>query len=265
MKRILAILLLSLLLASTTIEAATKIKMNKTKLNVNVGKTATLKMVGIKKSDKVKWKTSNKKIATVSQKGKVKGIKKGKATITATVNKKKYKCVVTVKKVKKEVIKITPKDNLNKLINHINKNGFNAPIINYKMIRWEDAYGDGKGEAFRVISKNELQFTSGSDGEGATYGKGFSGDVYINFNINDLSNATINFKINAKTLEGAFATSSTIDLTKLTNKNNIQFDLDDDKNARANEVLDIALSRWNEFLQEELKLSLSDLGFENYK
>ena len=45
------------------------------------------------------WKSSNKKVATVTKKGKVKGIKKGSAKITVTTKdgKKKATCTVTVK------------------------------------------------------------------------------------------------------------------------------------------------------------------------
>ncbi|MFP3154634.1 Ig-like domain-containing protein [Lachnospiraceae bacterium ZAX-1] len=46
----------------------------------------------------VKWKTSNRKIATVDQKGKVTAIKEGKATITATYKGIEKNCAVTVKK-----------------------------------------------------------------------------------------------------------------------------------------------------------------------
>ena len=46
---------------------------------------------------KIKWSSSNKKIATVSSKGKVTAKKKGTATITAKVSGKSYKCKVTVK------------------------------------------------------------------------------------------------------------------------------------------------------------------------
>ena len=47
----------------------------------------------------VTWKSSNKKIATVTNKGVVKGFKKGSATITVTTKngKKTAKCKVTVK------------------------------------------------------------------------------------------------------------------------------------------------------------------------
>ncbi|MBQ9361437.1 MAG: Ig-like domain-containing protein, partial [Lachnospiraceae bacterium] len=46
----------------------------------------------------VTWKSSNKKVATVDKNGKVKGIKKGTATVTVTTKdgKKKAVCKVTV-------------------------------------------------------------------------------------------------------------------------------------------------------------------------
>ena len=47
--------------------------------------------------DTVKWTSSNKKIATVTSKGVVKGLKKGTATITAKAGKKVVKFKVTVK------------------------------------------------------------------------------------------------------------------------------------------------------------------------
>ena len=54
---------------------------------LNVGKTYTVKakVTGAYKGNKkLKWKSSNKKVASVTQKGKVKAKKVGKATITAT-------------------------------------------------------------------------------------------------------------------------------------------------------------------------------------
>lgn len=64
--------------------------------------TFKLKVKGAKK---VKWSTSNKNVAAV-KKGKVKTYKKGTATITAKVGKKKYKCKVKVwtkKKMQREL------------------------------------------------------------------------------------------------------------------------------------------------------------------
>ncbi len=77
------------------VEAKTKIKLNKTKLTLVKGKSYTLKVIGNKK--KIKWSTSNKKIATVNSKGKVTAKKKGVVTITAKIGSKKYKCKITVK------------------------------------------------------------------------------------------------------------------------------------------------------------------------
>lgn len=81
------------LIPSTKVEAA--VKLNKKKVTLYVGKSTTLKVKGTKK--KAKWTSSNKKVATVSSKGKVKAKKKGTAKITAKVGKKKYTCKVTVK------------------------------------------------------------------------------------------------------------------------------------------------------------------------
>ncbi|WP_099467725.1 Ig-like domain-containing protein [Konateibacter massiliensis] len=47
-------------------------------------------------TNKAKWSTSNKKIATIDKNGKIKAKKKGKVTITAKYGGKKYKCIVYV-------------------------------------------------------------------------------------------------------------------------------------------------------------------------
>lgn len=89
--------------ATVTVKVA---KVKTTKLSgvpssktVKKGKTFTIKAsVTPKNSDeKVIYKTSNKKIATVTSKGVVKGIKKGTATITVQSGSKKQTCKVTVK------------------------------------------------------------------------------------------------------------------------------------------------------------------------
>ena len=85
--------LLTMLLMTVSVSAAT-VKLNKKKITVPVATKYTLKVTGTKA--KVKWISSNKKVATVSSKGVVKGIKKGNCKITATVGKKKYTCSVKV-------------------------------------------------------------------------------------------------------------------------------------------------------------------------
>lgn len=101
MKKRVCIFLLALALAAgvlgngSQVQAA-KVRLNMTKKTLTVGKTVTLKVKGTRK--KVKWSSSNKKVASVSSKGKVKAKKAGKATITAKIGKKKYKCKITVMK-----------------------------------------------------------------------------------------------------------------------------------------------------------------------
>ena len=87
---------LGVLCAAATINAAEKVKLNKTSLVLEEGSQASLKITGSKKP--VKWSSSNKKIATVSQKGKVNAKKAGNCKITAKTNSKKYICKVKVTK-----------------------------------------------------------------------------------------------------------------------------------------------------------------------
>lgn len=82
------------------VQAASKIRLNYSSISLYEKKTKTLKAKVSPKSKKVKWSSSNKKVATVSSKGKVTGKKKGTAYITATISgtKIKARCKVTVKK-----------------------------------------------------------------------------------------------------------------------------------------------------------------------
>lgn len=92
--------------ASCTVKVAklkTTISLNKTNIRIGVGETYKLKATtssnGTKQKPGVKWKTSNKKIATVGSKGRVRAKKLGYATITATVQdatKMKARCKVRV-------------------------------------------------------------------------------------------------------------------------------------------------------------------------
>ncbi len=80
--------------ASVTIKVKNP-SLNKTSVTLKKGKTSKLKITGL--IGKAKFSSSNKKIATVNSKGKIKALKKGKATVTAKANGIKLKCKVVVK------------------------------------------------------------------------------------------------------------------------------------------------------------------------
>ena len=77
--------------------AAKKITITKKSSTLTVGKKLTLRLKNAKAS-KVKWSSSNKKVATVSKKGVVKAKKAGKTTITAKYKGRKYTCKIAVRK-----------------------------------------------------------------------------------------------------------------------------------------------------------------------
>lgn len=99
-------LFLTTVLTPVSIQAATA-KMNHKSLTMYVGDTKTLKVTTTLKG-KITWKSSDKKVAAVSGKGKVTAKKAGTATITAKIKTKKVTCKITVKK---KTLKETAKDN----------------------------------------------------------------------------------------------------------------------------------------------------------
>ena len=107
LKQLLLVLVLSLSLAVpatfplprtvTNVSAATVKKpyLSNQKLSIYSGKSFTLKVKNI--SGKIKWSSSNKRIAIVNSKGKVTARSAGKATIYAKTGKYTLRCQITVK------------------------------------------------------------------------------------------------------------------------------------------------------------------------
>lgn len=92
-RRLIIITMFLMFLLTYTVQAGPKI--SRKHVQIEVGKTVTLKVKGTGKS-KVTWSSSNKKAATVTRKGVVKGIAPGTSTVRAKIGKKKLKCIVTV-------------------------------------------------------------------------------------------------------------------------------------------------------------------------
>ena len=96
-KKFLCIALSAMMLLPTIpVSAKSKVSINKTSIALVKTKTYNLKLKNNKQ--KIKWTSSNKKIATVSKKGTVKGISNGSTKVTTKVGKKKYSCNIYVGK-----------------------------------------------------------------------------------------------------------------------------------------------------------------------
>ncbi len=87
---------------ASPVSAASKTALSKKAVTITKGDTKTIRLKNVSK--KVVWKNSSKKVVSIVKKsGKyknkitVKGLRKGKAIITAKVGKKSYKCKITVK------------------------------------------------------------------------------------------------------------------------------------------------------------------------
>lgn len=83
----------------TIVKTTQKITLNRKKLTLKKGKSFKLKVTITPKDsqNKIFYKTSNKKIVTVSKNGKIKAKKKGNVKITVISGKKKAVCKVKVK------------------------------------------------------------------------------------------------------------------------------------------------------------------------
>ena len=88
-------------------EAAPRI--SSSKLTMIKGQSRSLKITGLKKGQKITWKSSNSKIVAVNKAGKLQAKAKGSATITGTVSKRKYTCKVTVQAPKLNKTSVTLK------------------------------------------------------------------------------------------------------------------------------------------------------------
>ncbi len=113
--------------------------LNKKTITIKKGKKVKLK-VAYTYGEKIKWKSANTKIASVSKMGVVKGKKKGKTIITATVRGKKLKCKITVRNTSSSEKKKQPKFNKKTVTIKKGKNVKLKIAYTYKKkIKWKSA------------------------------------------------------------------------------------------------------------------------------
>lgn len=273
--------------------AKAKVKINKSKITLTVGKKAQLKVTGTKQ--KVTWSSSNENVAVVSSKGKVVALKKGTAKITAKVKKKKYYCKVTV--VQKETTKPTitptdeptaeptiaptvkptatptvapsntPLDTYVTLAAYIKNNGeydVNSDgVINYSIYETE------RGNNASYL--NQLAYYPNDDYlEFTTYMGTTSGDTLLKLEINRASIATgdMTFIVttdNNKTVVDYGEAS--VYVNKISKNSTINFGcIYKSGNELANSLLQYGLICWDSMIKDYgIKNGLQALGFTSYK
>lgn len=101
LRKVLSLVLIVIMMAMVTgqsfkdVQAAGNPYLNYKSVYVVAGKTFKVKMLNVPKGAKIKWSSTNKKVATV-KKGKIKGVGKGQCKIKAKYKKKTYTCKVRV-------------------------------------------------------------------------------------------------------------------------------------------------------------------------
>lgn len=131
------------------------------------GKTFKVQLKNIPKGAKVKWSSSNKKVATI-KKGKIKGVGPGTCKITAKYKKKKYRCKVKVQRDLTVHEKVFTAVTLN--------------MVNLKVDRQNITYTDemvpvytGKSGTFRLKvynTKKSVKWKSSNENVATVSGKG---------------------------------------------------------------------------------------------
>lgn len=229
--------------------AAKKISISKKSATLTVGKTLTLKLKNAKAS-KVKWSTSNKKIATVS-KGKVKAKKAGKATITAKYKGKKYKCKITVK-AKKKVSAYT------KLANYLKKNGTKDTNTTSYHIYW---YEDGYVLWANYTSKlNYVNMVIGKPAKNPKEVYDIEEGLFIGLYKSGKRKVQYTTKNPYSLYEKSYKKGTTVNTAKLNLKHNGGSKFTK-ANSRARALSKAGISLWNKFLKARVGLNMKKLGF----
>lgn len=150
----LAIVMMScMILPSGVADAASKPKLTKTECTILVGKKYDVNVLNKVKKSSYSWSTSNKKVATVTNKGVIKGIGKGTVTITCKIKTPKstykLKCKVTIRKGatafvinnKIKALNVGQKYNLNRTLSPTSSNDITTWTSSNKSIASPDKNG----------------------------------------------------------------------------------------------------------------------------
>lgn len=237
-------------------------KLSKSSATIYVNKTLQLKVSGT--SQKVKWSTSNKKVATVSSKGKVTAKATGKANITANINGVKLVCKVTVKKASTST---SAKQKANQTLkNYIQSNGYTNSDGDKFIVTYDTVSGT-EFQCGIVYNRKTNQFNYIIAAENDA--KGFISTLMMITSLNPTTAKTEfiyaedagGFMMKANFNMSSYKTNSTLKFTvtkteggttSYTNMNNA-----------ANGLLQSGMRGWSQ-LAKKAGVSMKSLGFSSY-
>ncbi|WP_026669199.1 leucine-rich repeat protein [Butyrivibrio sp. AE3006] len=218
--------------ASKTHSISINLKKKSSKQSMQLTKGYKIKLSGIsgKKvltGKNLKYSTSNKKIATITNNGVITGKKNGKAKITVTTKDKKKKCVITLKVVKKVAVKevkldytsvdlkvgesksvtatVLPLTATDQNIIFISQNEAVATVSGTGEIKavgagstTVTACADGKSSSLVVTvagASNDGSGNNGDGGNGDNNGEGDNGDAIVSYKLTALDGGKYRLEI----------------------------------------------------------------------
>lgn len=245
------------------LSAVVKVKtpaINKKSVGVFSGRTFKLKISGTKA--KIKWTSSNNKIAKVSSAGAVTAKKAGKATITAKIGSYKLKCKVFV------YTKTKYSKNKVKLKNYIIENGI-TNANGDKVINYQREYSGFVVQAGIVYNAKTDRF----DFLSIFYMEDDSAiAVAMPVTINDKGTVKVYSMFESTSSGVAYDTYAKLNVEKYDGKSNLKFKKvnspyinNSDVQSLSNDTLKISCNAWENILVKQAGLSMKKIGFKSLK
>lgn len=228
-------------------EAASPV-LSASKCTLYTGETYVLKLNNV--TGKVKFATSDGKVAKVNSKGKITAVSRGTAVITATYRGKQYKCKVRVR------------SKYDKMYDYLMKKGIkNAQ--GYKEISVES--GSRIYSILYNTDKKKFEFKFISEDAESIYGVtsylGRNGNKYFNTDFMYLKNSTGRYYFgSAAIVRAKYSRSYSIPLVISESYGGSRSI--NQKNASV--IMRRAMYAWNSVMKKKLGVTMKDLGFVEY-
>lgn len=238
-------------------------KMSASSKTLKVGQTYNLTLR--KTKQKVTWNSTNRSVASVTQKGKVEAKKNGSTTITAKVAGKKFTCAIKV---------IAKSDSPDKSIS-----ASHTKLKNYIL-----SYGDRNSSGNRFIKQTDAR-------SGYTFGIVYESayDRFSFLSVFDESEASMGFSMKLETVRSdlikpelifsvnnsyaGFRATAEFSASKYKKNSKVYFTISNYSGKvtesgiqeTANLGLQLSFMNWDYLLRSQPGLSMKDIGFTSYK